>query len=173
MDPHALPSLLVPWLDHWRSCPAHSPHFSSLSPLLPSSMPTLAALTTALEKPAEIVLCLSLSPEQNLHDLHFVILFWLFNNVVLVSGIQQSDSAIYIHASTLFQIIFPFRLLQNIEQHFCAILGPCWLSKYSSVYMSIANSQFIPAPTYPLVAMLVFYIHDSTSVLYISSFVPF
>ena len=39
--------------------------------------------------------------------------------------------------------------------------------------MSIANSQFIPAPTYPLVAMFVFYISDSTSVLYISSFVPF
>ena len=34
--------------------------------------------------------------------------------LVLVSGVQQSDSIIYI--SGLFQILFPYRLLQNIEQ---------------------------------------------------------
>ena len=33
-------------------------------------------------------------------------------NVVLVSGVQQSNSVIHIHVS----ILFPFRLLQNIEQ---------------------------------------------------------
>ena len=33
-------------------------------------------------------------------------------NVVLVSGVQQSDSVIHIY---LFQVIFPYRLLQNIE----------------------------------------------------------
>ena len=39
----------------------------------------------------------------------------LINNVVLVSGVQQSDSVIHIHVSILFQILFPFRLLHNIE----------------------------------------------------------
>ena len=34
---------------------------------------------------------------------------------VLVSGIQQSDSVIYIHISTLFQVLLPYRILQNVE----------------------------------------------------------
>ena len=42
------------------------------------------------------------------------------NNVLLVSSVQQSDSVI--HVSVLFQTLFPFGLLQNIEQ------GPCQLS---------------------------------------------
>ena len=33
-----------------------------------------------------------------------------------VLGVKQSDSFIHIHISILFQILFPFRLLQNIEQ---------------------------------------------------------
>ena len=45
-------------------------------------------------------------------------------NNVLVSGVQQSDSVIHIYVSILFffyvsilfQILFPFRLLQSIEQ---------------------------------------------------------
>ena len=46
-----------------------------------------------------------------------------------VSGIQQSGSVIHIHVSILFQILFPFRLLQNVEQSsLCYMLGPCWLS---------------------------------------------
>ena len=36
-------------------------------------------------------------------------------DVVLVSGVQQSDSVINIHISILLQILFPYRLLQNIE----------------------------------------------------------
>ena len=45
----------------------------------------------------------------------------MINNVVLVSGVQQAggggdDSVIYIHVFILFQILFPFRLLRNIEQ---------------------------------------------------------
>ena len=38
-------------------------------------------------------------------------------NVVLVSGVQQGDSVIHTHASFLFQILFPIRLLQNTEQN--------------------------------------------------------
>ena len=42
---------------------------------------------------------------------------------VLVSGVQQSDSVIHIHGSIL--ILFPFRLLHNIEQSsLCCRVGP-------------------------------------------------
>ena len=53
----------------------------------------------------------------------------MINNVVLVSGVQQSESVIHIHVSILFQILFPFRLLHSIEQSsLCYTVGPCWLS---------------------------------------------
>ena len=53
----------------------------------------------------------------------------MINNVVLVSGVQQRDSVIHIRVSVLFQILFPFRLLQNIQQgSLCYTVGPCWLS---------------------------------------------
>ena len=53
----------------------------------------------------------------------------MINNVVLVSGVQQSDSVIHIHVSILFQILFPLRSLHNIEQSpLCYTVGPCWLS---------------------------------------------
>ena len=37
-------------------------------------------------------------------------------NAVSVSDAQQSDSAIHTHVSILFQVPFPYRLLQGIEQ---------------------------------------------------------
>ena len=53
----------------------------------------------------------------------------MINSVVLVAGVQQSDSVIYIHGSILIQFLFPFRLLQNIElSSLCYTVGPCWLS---------------------------------------------
>ena len=63
----------------------------------------------------------------------FKFLFYIgvqfISNVVLVSGVQKSDSVVRIHASILFQVLFPFRLLQNIEQSsLCYTVGPCWLS---------------------------------------------
>ena len=45
----------------------------------------------------------------------FYIGVYLIYNVVLVSGIQQSDSVLHIHMSILFQILFPYRLLQSTE----------------------------------------------------------
>ena len=45
--------------------------------------------------------------------LFFLIEVWLIYNVVLVSGVQQSDSVIHI----LLQILFHDRLLQNIENN--------------------------------------------------------
>ena len=38
------------------------------------------------------------------------------SNVVLVSGVQQSDSVIHICVPILFQVLFPFRLLQNTKR---------------------------------------------------------
>ena len=63
------------------------------------------------------------------------------NNGVLVSGVQQSDSVILIHVSLLFQIPFPFRLLQNIEQPSpCCTVGACW-----SCVLNIAACTNIPS----------------------------
>ena len=36
-------------------------------------------------------------------------------DVVLVSGVQQSGSVIHVHISILFQILFAYSLLKNIE----------------------------------------------------------
>ena len=53
-------------------------------------------------------------------------------NIVLVSGVQQSDSVThiftYICVDILFQILFPYKLLQNIEySSLYNTVGLCWL----------------------------------------------
>ena len=61
----------------------------------------------------------------------------MINNVVLVSGVQQSDSVIHTHVSILFQILSPFRLLQNTEQEFPVLYSRSLLVfylKYSQFY---------------------------------------
>ena len=75
----------------------------------------------------------------------------LIYNVVLVSDVQHSKSVIHVCISTLSQILFPYRPLQNIEQSPCSIhrdytVGP-YQSIYficSTVYMSVQVSQLIP-----------------------------
>ena len=63
----------------------------------------------------------------------------MINNVVLVSGIQLSDSVTHTHVSILFQLLFPFRLLHTIEQSsLCYTVGPCWLS-----ILNIADTLYI------------------------------
>ena len=64
-----------------------------------------------------LFVCLIFPSEINLFNL-FLFYFGveLINNAVLVPGIQQTDSVIHIHVSILFQILFPFRLLQSTEQ---------------------------------------------------------
>ena len=50
----------------------------------------------------------------------------LIYNVVLVSGVQQSDSVI--HIPFFFQSLFPYRLLQSTEfSSPCYAVGPCYL----------------------------------------------
>ena len=49
------------------------------------------------------------------------------NNVVLISGTQQNNLIIHVFGSILFQILFPVRLLQNIEQSsLYYTVGPFW-----------------------------------------------
>ena len=51
------------------------------------------------------------------------------NYIVPFLGIQQSDSVLHLQVSLLFHILFPYKLLQNIEQSsLCCTVGPCWLS---------------------------------------------
>lgn len=46
----------------------------------------------------------------------FILLEWICN--VILSAVQHSDSIIHIHASTLFQTLFPYRSSQNVGQSF-------------------------------------------------------
>ena len=71
-------------------------------------------------------------------------------NSMQVSGIWQSDSVINIRVSILFQVLFSFRLLQNIGQGslcytytYRSLLVTCF--KDSSVYSSFPTSQSLPA----------------------------
>ena len=57
-----------------------------------------------------------------------------------VSSVQRSSSVTHIRVSVLFQILFPFRLLPNVEQSsLCHIVGPFWLSFFSFVLKSFLN----------------------------------
>ena len=71
--------------------------------------------------------------------LKFYIGVSLINIIVLLSHVQQSDSDIHIQVSIIFQILFPFSLLQNNEQSsLCCTVGPCWLS---IVYIAVCVCQ--------------------------------
>ena len=49
-------------------------------------------------------------------SIFFLIRVCLIYSVVLVAAIEQSESVIHIHVSTLFlKILFPYRSLQSIE----------------------------------------------------------
>ena len=73
---------------------------------------------------------------------YFFIEVELIYNVVLVSSVQQSDSVIHIYI--LFQILFHYRLLQDIEySSLCYIYSRSLLFTYfiySSVCMLIPKS---------------------------------
>ena len=105
------------------------------------------------------------SPE-HLEDL-FLFLKMLFyigaqfiNNVVLVSGVHQDNSDIYIFISLYIYIyihthtyIYFFTLFSHLDYYRVLSRFPCAVQqvpvgyfKYSSVYMSVPNSQPVPTP---------------------------
>ena len=52
-------------------------------------------------------------------------------NVVLVSGVQQSDSVVSIYLYILYQVLFHYRLLQDSDYYsLCYTVGPCYLSHF-------------------------------------------
>ena len=61
----------------------------------------------------------------------FYFIFWKFieaeliDSVVMFSAIQQCDSVIHIYTSIIFQILFPYRLSQNVgSSSLCYVVGP-------------------------------------------------
>ena len=68
--------------------------------------------------------------------------------VVLVPGVQQSESVICIHIATL----FPYRLLQNIGQStLCCTVGPCYylFSTQQCVHMTPNLLTYPSTPHFP------------------------
>ena len=88
---------------------------------------------------------------------------WL--TMLLVSGVQWSDSVIHTHTSILFQILFPFMLFWNIS--LCCTVSPCWLSVLNIV-VCICQSQtpnLSPSPPFLFDNHQVFfYVCESVSI---------
>ena len=64
----------------------------------------------------------------NLLTFQFYIRAELINNGGIVSSAHQSDSVIHIYVFILFQIIYPFRFLHDMDQSsLCYTVDPCWL----------------------------------------------
>ena len=60
---------------------------------------------------------------------------------MLVSGVQKSKSVKHIQEFIIFQILLPFRMSQNIEQHpLCYTQSPCWLS---TLNIAVCQSQIL------------------------------
>ena len=111
----------------------------------------------------------------------FLFYFYIFigvqfiYNVVLVSGVQPSKLVIHIHISTLFQLLFPYRPLQSIQQSpQCYTIGPYYLFHiWQSVFVN-PNLPIYPSPSsYPPVTISLSFISDSISILQISSFIAY
>ena len=60
-------------------------------------------------------------------------------NVVLVLGVQQSESVVHMHICMLLKVLFPYRSLQSTEQSsLCYTEGPYW---FSVLYIVMCQSQ--------------------------------
>ena len=84
-----------------------APDSSGYSSQLRSSLPGITYRSVSL------LLCFSQFPTELFFKVFIGI--QLTSDALLVSGIQQSESAIHLHRSTLFKILFPYRSLQSIE----------------------------------------------------------
>ena len=68
------------------------------------------------------------------------------NNVVIVSGEQWRDSAIYIHVSILPKVPLPSRRAHNTEFHVLYNSSLLVIHfEYGSMYMIFPNSLIIPS----------------------------
>ena len=84
----------------------------------------------------------------------FLIEVYLIYNVVLVSGVQQSNSILHtyvcvcMHIYILFQILFHYRLLQDTEySSVCYTVGPCCLSiLYIVVFICLPQTPNLSLP---------------------------
>ena len=80
----------------------------------------------------------------------------LIYNVMLVSSVQQSDSAPHIHVSILFQILFPCRLLWNSQYSSpCYTVGPYWLF-YIQQCVCPSQSHNLSLPPINFILLLLF-----------------
>ena len=90
----------------------------------------------------------------------------LIYNIVLISGVQQGNSVMHIHISILFCILFPYRLLQNIEYsslYSRSLLIICFI--YSNVYMLIPNPIYPSFSPFPFsTCKFIFKVYESLSV---------
>ena len=88
------------------------------------------------------------------------ILYWSIVDLqCCISGVQQRDSVIHIHIAILSQILFPHRLLQNIEQRpLCYIVGPVGCLFYIQQRVYVNPKLLIqPSPNLsPLVSISLF-----------------
>ena len=99
--------------------------------------------------------CLRCLPKQEFFKIYFYLCIkknigvQLLYNAVLVSAVQQSESAIYVHIYPLFWVSFPFRSPQSTEQSswcyawFSAILiSPSYL--YLSCQRGLLQGSWVP-----------------------------
>ena len=78
----------------------------------------------------------------------------LIYNLVLFSGVPQSDSVT--HIFNLFQILFPYRLLYNIEyRRFCSVI---YFLYWLCVYVHLKLLKYPPQQSSPLVTINLFQI---------------
>ena len=78
----------------------------------------------------------------------------LIYNLVLVSGVQQSDSVT--HIFNLFQILFPYRLLQNIEyRRSCSVI---YFLYWSYVYVHLKLLMYPCPQSSPMLTINLFQI---------------
>ena len=85
---------------------------------------------------------------------NFFIEVQLIYNILLVSGGQQSESVlyIYIYIYILFQILFHYKLLHDIEySSLCNTVDPCLSALYIVVCICYSQTPNLSPPTAPTV----------------------
>ena len=87
----------------------------------------------------------------------------------MLCWLQVYSKVIQFYIYIFFQILFPYRLLQNIEcSSLCYIVGPCWLF---ILYIVVCICQFqtpnLLLPPLPLVTLKLFSISVGLFLFYI------